>query len=163
MDYLFQDIKGSLHLISSVWALIFGTIILIQKKGSKRHKKIGYYYVASMIVLIVTSFMIYRLFKRFGIFHYAAIFSAINLLLGMLPILFKQPKKNYLFFHLNFMYWSVIGLYMAFTAEIATRIPNEPFFKMVYLASVIVLVLGFIGFFMKLKHWKEISGLTKNK
>lgn len=161
MDYLFQDIKGALHIISSVLALVFGTIILIQTKGTKRHKEIGYYYVASMIVLIVTSFMIYRLFEKFGIFHYASLFSAINLILGMLPMLFKQPKRNFMFFHLNFMYWSVIGLYMAFAAEIATRIPDKPFFKMVYLASGIILVLGFIGFFIKLKYWKEISGLTK--
>lgn len=42
--------------------------------------------------------------------------------------------------HFSFMYWSVMGLYMAFAAEVLTRVPKTPFFRMVGLAT------GTIGF-----------------
>lgn len=42
------------------------------------------------------------------------------------------------------MYWSVIGLYAAFAAEILTRIPKTPFFGMVGLATGVILLIGWI-------------------
>ncbi|MGB5820296.1 MAG: hypothetical protein WBG90_12490 [Saonia sp.] len=161
MNYFFKDITGLIHLIASVLALLFGTMVLVRTKGTKWHKKIGYCYLMSMTVLLITSFMIYRMFKGFGMFHYAALFTAINLILGMVPIWLKKPKNDWRMFHLNFMYWSVIGLYMALAAELATRIPKTPFFGMVYGASGAVLFFGFILYFIKLKHWKQLSGVTK--
>nr|WP_321236124.1 hypothetical protein [uncultured Psychroserpens sp.] len=163
MNYFFHDTTGLVHLISAILALIFGTLVLLKLKGTRQHKLTGYLYTVSMIVLLVTSFMIYRLFKGFGIFHYSAIFSALNLIIGMSSILMKWPKNRYKFYHLNFMYWSVISLYMAFAAEVFTRIPGQPFFTMVYLSSGFVLVLGFIGYFNRLYYWKTIMGINKNK
>jgi hypothetical protein len=75
-----------------------------------------------MIILNITAFMIYRLFGKFGIFHWFAILSFLTLVLGIYPVLVKN-FKNYLLVHFNYMYWSVVGLYCAFCAEILTRIP----------------------------------------
>lgn len=163
MDYFFHDIKGLIHLIASICAVVFGTIVLIKLKGTKIHRRIGYLYVISMTVLLVSSFMIYRLFNGFGMFHYSSIFSSLNLIIGMVSIWLKWPKNNYKFYHLNFMYWSVISLYMALAAELFTRIPGQPFFMMVYLSSGLVLFAGFIGYYFKLKKWKQVIGITKNK
>ena len=41
---------------------------------------------------------------------------------GMYPIL-SRKGKNYIIRHFNYMYWSVVGLYYAFCAEVLTRIP----------------------------------------
>ncbi|MBT8384312.1 MAG: hypothetical protein KJO83_01230, partial [Bacteroidia bacterium] len=142
MESLVGDNIGLIHFLSSLLALICGSLILILKKGTKKHKKMGYTYTFSMVILLTTSFMMYRLFNGFGIFHYAAILSAVTLILGMIPVWIKKPRTKWLIRHFSFMYWSVIGLYAAFVSEILTRIPDSPFFSMVGLATVVILILG---------------------
>lgn len=86
MENLFIDRIGLIHLISSCFALLFGTFVLVSKKGTIQHVKIGYLYVISMGILFLTAFMIYRLFNGWGIFHYATLGSLITIALGMIPI-----------------------------------------------------------------------------
>lgn len=122
MDNIVTGATGLIHLTSSIIALITGVFVLTTTKGTKAHKQIGYIYVISMIILNITAFMIYRLFGKFGIFHWFAILSFLTLLLGIYPVLVKN-FKNYILVHFNYMYWSVVGLYCALCAEILTRIP----------------------------------------
>ena len=122
MDNIVSGATGLIHLIVSIIALITGLVVLITTKGTKRHKQIGYIYAISMVILNITAFMIYKLFGKFGIFHWFALVSCLTLLLGIYPALVKN-FKNYLLVHFNYMYWSVVGLYCAFCAEILTRIP----------------------------------------
>ena len=161
MDYLVGDTYGLIHLMSSICALIMGTLVLIMKKGTKRHKQFGYVYVISMAILLITAFMIYRLFKGWGIFHYATAFSLIVILLGMIPVWTKKPVNKWKYQHFNFMYWSVIGLYAAFAAEVLTRIPETPFFGMVGIATVIITIIG--GLFLRVNKakWEKIFGIEK--
>lgn len=122
MDNIVSGSTGLIHLIVSIIALITGLVVLITTKGTKRHKQIGYIYAISMILLNITAFMIYRLFGKFGIFHWFAVISLLTLFAGIYPVLAKK-SKNYLLLHFNYMYWSVVGVYCAFCAEILTRIP----------------------------------------
>jgi len=153
MENLVGDTIGLVHLISSCCALLFGTFVLVLKKGTKRHVRIGYLYVVSMGILFITAFMIYRLFNGWGIFHYATLFSLLTIALGMIPIWRKKPAGKWKFQHFSFMYWSVIGLYAAFAAEVVTRIPKAPFFGMVGLASLIIMLLGWIIFGRNKAKW----------
>jgi uncharacterized membrane protein len=161
MEYLVGDTYGLIHLMSSIGALITGTLVLIMKKGTKRHKQFGYAYVISMAILLATSFMIYRLFKGWGIFHYATAFSLIVLLLGMIPIWTKKPANTWKYRHFNFMYWSVIGLYAAFAAEILTRIPETPFFGMVGIATGVITIIGAIFLRRNQAKWVKIFAIEK--
>lgn len=122
MGNIISNTTGLIHLIVSIIALITGLIVLLTTKGTKRHKQIGYIYAMSMLLVNLTAFMIYRLFGKFGIFHWFAVLSCLTLLAGMYPVLVKK-SKNFLLLHFNYMYWSVVGLYCAFCAEILTRIP----------------------------------------
>ena len=156
MENLVGDTTGLIHLISSCSALLFGTLVLMLKKGTKLHVKMGYIYLISMGVLILTALMIYRLFNSWGIFHYATLFSLLTIILGMLPIWTKKPTNTWKFRHFSFMYWSVIGLYSAFGAEILTRIPRAPFFGMVGLATVLILLIGGILFRKNKTKWIKV-------
>ncbi|MCU0239798.1 MAG: hypothetical protein MUC29_10175 [Pyrinomonadaceae bacterium] len=147
---------GLVHLIFSILSLIFGTIILFIEKGTKRHKKIGYAYVVSMLGVIVTSFLMYRLFGKFGIFHVAALVSAVTIGLGMIPAILRKPAKSWFSWHYNFMYWSIIGLYAAFAAELLVRVPQQPFFRMVGIASFGVTAIGGIFFAIYKKKWAKM-------
>ena len=158
MENLVGDTIGLIHLISSLFALIFGAIVLIMNKGTKKHKQIGYAYVVSMAVLLTTSFMIYRLFNGWGIFHYATIASLVTTALGMIPIWTKKPTNTWEFRHFSFMYWSVIGLYAAFASEVLTRIPETPFFGMVGIATGIIMILGGVFFSRNKTKWVKKFG-----
>ena len=122
MENIVSGNIGLIHLIISIIAMITGIFVLLTTKGTIKHKQIGYVYVVSMLLVNVTAFMIYRLFGGFGIFHFFAIVSLLTLIAGMYPIL-SRKGKNYIFRHFNYMYWSVVGLYCAFCAEVLTRIP----------------------------------------
>ena len=161
MENIVGDGIGLIHLISSCFALIFGTYILVAKKGTKRHIKVGYLYVISMGILILTAFMIYRLFNGWGIFHYMTLLSLISIILGMVPIWAKKQKTNWKYLHFAFMYWSVIGLYAAFVAEILTRIPKTPFFGMVGIATGGIMILGGVVFGINKSKWIKIFETEK--
>jgi uncharacterized membrane protein len=168
LNQVISGTTGLVHLIASVSALILGTVSLVMTKGTTLHKKIGYGYAGAMFILLITAFMLYTLFGRWGIFHWAAVISALTLTAGMLPILVRP--KNYLSFHLGFMYWSVVGLYGAFAAEVLVRIPrivlehglpNKAFFIMTGMGvGLIMTVAGF--FFSKLNPiWEKQFSIHK--
>lgn len=155
MENLISGPVGALHLITAFMSLFFGTAVLLLKKGTKLHRKLGYGYVASMLPMLITSFMLYNLFRGFGVFHIAAIVSTLTLIGGMIPIFTKRPAKSWLAYHFSFMYWSVLGLYGAFFSEIFTRIPETPFFGMVGIASALTFGIGGYVFGKKKARWFE--------
>ena len=144
---------GLIHLISAITSLISGTMVLALKKGTSIHKKIGYTYIVSMVISLTSSFMIYRLFGGFGVFHIASILSSITLVLGVIPAIRRKPHNGWRFQHLSFMYWSIIGLYAAFASEVLTRVPETPFFGMVGIASALVIITGAVFFKRIAKIW----------
>ena len=151
MNNLIGSDIGFIHLMAAFVATITGTMVLFMKKGTKRHKQVGYVYVFSMLLLNATAFMTYRLFGGFGIFHYGAIGSALTVLGGIIPAIKKS--KGWVNRHLAFMYWSVVGLYAAFASETFTRVPETPFFGMVGIATGTIMLLGAIGFSKYRKSW----------
>ena len=156
MFYLTNDLTGTIHLIASLLAIVFGTIILIQVKGTRVHRQVGYAYVFAMSVLLITAFMLYHLFGRFHIFHIAAVVSSLTLLFGMYPVI-RRTSKQWLMQHLSFMYWSVLGLYAAFWSELFTRIIPYSFFWLVGLATFLTIGTG-AWYFRKIKaHWQTKS------
>ena len=161
MEHLVGDIYGLIHLIASVVALISGTLVLTMKKGTIRHKQIGYVYVVNMGILIGTAFMIYRLFNGWGIFHYTTIVSLLTIGLGMIPIWTKKPIGKWKYMHFSFMYWSVIGLYAAFASEVLTRIPETPFFGMLGIATGVIMLAGGIIFGLNKVKWSKIFRVEK--
>ena len=154
---------GLLHLAVSCLAMIFGALILFLHKGTQLHKRIGYAYTVCMILVNATAFMIYHLWGRFGIFHWFAVLSLFSLSMGMLPLFLVKNRPKALKLHVNFMYWSVIGLYGAFVSEMMTRIPEVPFYNMVGVATGGVMLVGGILFGINKAKWmKLMAAISKN-
>lgn len=139
MDY--SEVLGRMHLVTALIALLLGSAVLVAGKGTRLHKKLGQAYLAMMTPMLMSALLIYDLNGRFNIFHYSAMISSITLIAGIAPLYFLQGR-NRVELHKRFMYWSVIGLYMALVAETLTRIPGSPFMPMVYGGSGLVLVIG---------------------
>ena len=107
---------GLIHLVAG------GLAMLVMKKRTLVHRRVGYGHVLSMGVLIISSFGIYRLFGRFGVFHALSLVSTFSLVAGMLPMFRKIRKPGHYETHFKRMYFSVVGLYAAFAAESFSRV-----------------------------------------
>lgn len=163
MNTLTGSLTGQIHLISGVVALIFGGAVLMAKKGTQLHRKVGYLYVASMAVLIISSFFIYRLFGKFGVFHFFSLTATFSLIAGMFPMFKKVRTPKDIDTHFIRMYWSVAGLYAAFAAESFVRIPKfGGFWQAVAWSFVIAFVVCFIAFIKMRSVWSRKFGKGKS-
>ena len=142
---------GWLHLASAVVALAAGAWVLWRPKGTTIHRRVGWVYAASMLVLNATALAIYRLTGTFGPFHVAALFSLGTLVAGIVPAWRRRPAASWLERHYFFMAYSYLGLLAAAVAETASRVeaiqgfaggPTPAFWMVVAVASVAVMVVG---------------------
>jgi len=132
---------GWFHFITAVLALVTGTVVVLNVKGTLFHKRVGYVYVIAMLTLNLSSFFIIN-FGGFSLFHFFAIVSLLTVLGGMRAA--WKRHKNWLAAHYYFMSWSVVGLYAALWSEIGTRFTTnmKEFWWIVALATFITIVIG---------------------
>lgn len=114
---------GAVHFGFSVIALVTGAIVLLRKKGTTAHKKVGYVYTVSMIALNLSAIPITNFFGGIGPFHIFILFSLPTVLLAIYYPTFGRNDPEWLAKHLSFMSWSYMGLFAAFISEIVTRVP----------------------------------------
>ena len=112
---------GIFHTACSLIALGTGLVVVLNPKGTQRHRVIGYMYVAAMLALNISALMIYRVFGRFGPLHIFAIISLLSVIAGLVPAIRKQA--GWLNRHYTSMSWSYLGLLAAAAAETLTRLP----------------------------------------
>ena len=77
-------VTGALHVALALVALVSGFVVIVMRKGTLRHRRIGWVYAVSMLGLNVTALLIYRLFGRFGPFHIAALLSLLTIVAGLI-------------------------------------------------------------------------------
>jgi uncharacterized membrane protein len=161
---------GLLHTLAASMALLCGALIFFRAKGTPFHRICGYIYALSMLIVIVTSFCIYRLTGHLNILHFAAVLSAPPLVLGLVAVWGRRQNKEWLPRHYYWMGWSYIGLFAAFMAEGITRL-IVPAASKVYGDKVIPLfwiLVGVVSYFvvfigMRLLQTKRAPLLTAYK
>lgn len=110
-----------------------------------------------MIILLISSFTIYRLFDGWGIFHYASLVSSIYIVIGILLPIFLRHTRYWGRLHLTAMFWSVIGLWSAFIAEMGVRILDRSFMLIVGIVLGIFIFVGVLLFALKKKSWIRLT------
>jgi uncharacterized membrane protein len=133
---------SQLHIATAIVAIVTGLVMLLQVKGKRLHRRFGYLYVASMVTLNVSSFLIFGLTGDFSPFHVAAFLSLATVIAGFLPVYRRRPVDGWLEMHFQFMAWSYIGLLAAAASEIAVRIPKSPFWWAVIVSSAVIIMAG---------------------
>lgn len=133
-----------LHILAAVIAIVTGLWVVLNTKGTRRHRRVGYVYVVSMVTLNVSSFFIFKLTGEFSPFHVAAFLSLATVIAGFVPVYRRRPVQGWLHMHLQFMAWSYIGLLAAAAAEAAVRIPETRFWWAVIVSSVAIMMAGAI-------------------
>jgi hypothetical protein len=106
-----------------------------------------------MLLVCGSALGIYRLTGKFGIFHVSALVGLLTLAGGMIPMWLPAVKREKKAVHVWFMYYSVLGLYAAFASELSVRIPDQPFFAMVGIATGVIFLFGTIFILKKEKVW----------
>jgi uncharacterized membrane protein len=118
------DPFGLLHALFGLGALLLGLGVVLRRKGTAIHRRIGYAYVATMLLLNASALAIYDLYGGFGPFHVAALVSVATVGAALIPAITRRPKTGWLRLHAELMAWSYVGLVSAFFAEIAVRLPG---------------------------------------
>jgi uncharacterized membrane protein len=133
---------GWFHVVCALVALASGAVVLRRRKGTRWHRRTGWVYDGSMLLLNGTALMIYRLTGSFGMFHVGAIFSLATVGMGVAAAVRRRPAGGWLERHYWWMTYSYVGLLAAAVAEVATRTPGFRFWWAVIVASALVLGVG---------------------
>jgi len=140
MEHTLQHPIGLTHLVTALLAIVLGAAICLRRKGTPGHKWLGRAYVAMMVAVNATAFMIYELFGGFGLFHWMALFSLLTVIVGYVPALMRKPGWRTQ--HAYFMSGSYVGIIAAFAAETLTRWISLPFMAGVAVISITVIYAG---------------------
>ena len=123
---------GLTHTAAALLALGSGAAVLVMRKGTTRHRQVGWVYVSSMLALNGTALFIFRLFGGVGPFHVFAIFSLITVILAVRAganagrhrrARQMAERARAVEQHFAWMTWSYVGLAAAAVSEVATRVP----------------------------------------
>jgi uncharacterized membrane protein len=136
------DQLGLVHTLFGVAALILGFVVLLCRKGTRLHRRIGQGYFLNMLLLNATALMIYDLYGRFGPFHVAALVSLATVVGAFVPVYFRRPRATWMRHHAALMCWSYVGLLAAFVSEVATHAPGIRFGYGVAAATIGVVAGG---------------------
>lgn len=133
---------GILHLVFAISALAAGVTTLFRRKGDRRHRVVGYWYVASLLLVNVSALSVYEDSAAAGPFHVLATVSLVTLFCGFVPVFFRRPVSRWPHLHAYFMSWSYVGLVAAGTAQLATMSSDLPGVILVGLPSVSIVIVG---------------------
>ena len=127
-----MNLIGLTHTATALAALASGAAVLLARKGTTRHRQLGWLYAASMLALNVTALFIFRLFGGIGPFHVAAVASLVTVVFGTIAAVRARrfrlardgvARARAVELHYAWMTWSYVGLLAAAVSEIATRVP----------------------------------------
>jgi uncharacterized membrane protein len=97
------------HLILALIALIIGSINLISKKGTTRHKLIGWFWIMFMSYVAISSFWIKELNDgAYSWIHLLSIVTLLSLIFSIIAI-----KFGFIKIHSFFMIGTYVGLLIA--------------------------------------------------
>lgn len=112
---------GWIHIISALTAVGLGGVVVLSRKGTRVHRRLGLLYVFASLLLDMSALSLYDMTGHFGPFHIGAIFNLACVLIGVsAPI---RRRGDWLNRHYRWMGWSYFGLLAAGFAEAVVRIP----------------------------------------
>jgi len=84
--------------------MVFGALVLKNRKGIKLHKKLGYVYIASMLVLNFSAIAITNMSGSVGVFHLFRLISLPTTFAAIYFPVFARDNPKWLLRHFEFMY-----------------------------------------------------------
>ncbi len=110
---------GLVHLGAAVIALVTGLLLFASRKGTMRHRRLGYLYLAAMVNLNVAAWSV-DTDGVIGPFHVLTVVSLATLVGAYLVILLGRPGRGRSEAHGTMMAWSFAGAVAAGLGQAAT-------------------------------------------
>jgi uncharacterized membrane protein len=150
-----ENIISQLHVGSALLALLLAAVVLIAPKGTRCHKRLGYAFAGTLLIVNVSAGFMYNLTGRFNLLHVFVMISMGSLLYGMIPAIRRKPA-NWLRRHITGMTGAALGVWGAGLAELTIRVlpgflnPSQIIGIAAGIGVVFFFLIGFlIGRFMK--------------
>lgn len=109
------------HLISAVVALLSGAIVLAAPKGTHFHKRMGYVFALSLVLVNLTAAFIFNLTGKPNFLHGFIFLSLISLSYGMWAAV-RRTGDQWLSLHVRGMNGAALGVWAAGFAELVVRV-----------------------------------------
>jgi uncharacterized membrane protein len=93
------SLLGWVHTLACLPALVLGAMNLVMRKGTAVHRRIGQWYLVTILLVSVTSLGIYRL-NRFFFPHWLAIATIVFAVMAYAFAHFRRPRALWLRFHI---------------------------------------------------------------
>lgn len=131
-----------LHIVCSIAALAIGALVILNPKGTPRHRVFGYIYIASLFGVNVSALSVYQQSVDGGPFHVLAVVSLMTLVAAVVPVLIKRPVASWLRLHAYFINWSYVGLVGAGIGQLGAMLFSGPVYLFVGLPIVTAVGIG---------------------
>jgi len=124
---------GWLHTLACLIALATGAYVLTARKGTRLHRRLGWWYAGSMLVLNLSVMVIYRFdivpgrvpqvgAGHFGIFHWFAVIALASVAVAIFAALRQRRSAVWAHVHAQAMLGSYYGLIGGLINEMFARI-----------------------------------------
>lgn len=133
---------GTTHIALAIASLALGAVVLVQKKGGKKHRKLGYLYSVALLSVNLSALLVYEDSGRPGPFHVLSLISLATLNAGFVPAFLRKPRNAWVSLHAYFMSWSYVGLVAAGVAQMVTKLSHLPGAIAVGLPSIVIVLGG---------------------
>ena len=114
-------IAGTVHTVLSLAGIMTGAEQVLRKQRDQLHRRLGYVYVASMLVADVAVLTVYRFSGGFNAFHAGALVNMACIGMAMRPMLTKPRPPKWKLTHYMWICWSYVGLLAAASTELLIR------------------------------------------
>jgi uncharacterized membrane protein len=118
------SLTGIAHAGAAMAALLSGAWILLTRKGTTTHHRMGWVYVACMVWVNVSALEIRHLTGRFNFFHALAAISLVMVTAGAAQAVYRTRFRRWLWRHYQYMCWSYAGLAAGAVNEACVRVPG---------------------------------------
>jgi uncharacterized membrane protein len=125
------SVFGWLHSLACIVALVAGTYVMVARKGTRRHRLLGWWYAGAMAVQAVTIMVVYRFdfipghkpaAHTFGIFHWMAVASFLLVALSIFAAMRQRKGRAWAHVHAQAMLASVYLLVGGLINEMVVRV-----------------------------------------
>ncbi len=112
---------GIFHAAFGVLALLLGFLILLMRKATRVHIRLGWAYAGCILGLDLSALWIFNLTGGVNFFHIVAVINLAMLVMGLLQVRFRW--RNWLWRHYQYMAWSYASLVGATSNEGFVHVP----------------------------------------
>lgn len=105
------------HVLAASVALASGAVVLIARKGTLLHKRVGYVFAFTLLLTNGTAALLYNLTGTVNFLHVFILVSMCSLLYGMGSIWRRQVDR-----HVRGMTGAALGVWAAGFAELTVRV-----------------------------------------